>query len=152
MPRRDDGTPPTSARPPRVLVASDLGPSSRHAIEIAVALADGLGAHLLLAYVLHVETMFHGPDATRAMLPIRVGALVALQHRVDHLRARHPATSLVLAEGDPAEQIVLASVQAGADLVVVGRRARGRGGWLRGRGVAERVLCACPVPVLVVPS
>ena len=60
------------------------------------------------------------------------------------------AVSLVIAEGDPTEQVIWAASQHEADLIVMSSHGRGAIGRFASGSVADRVMRHAPLPVMVV--
>jgi nucleotide-binding universal stress UspA family protein len=58
--------------------------------------------------------------------------------------------ALVIAEGDPTEQILWASAQHNADLIVMSSHGRGAVGRFASGSVADRVMRHAPLPVMVI--
>ncbi len=58
--------------------------------------------------------------------------------------------TLVIAEGDPTEQIITTSTQHNADLIVMSSRGRGAIGRFASGSVADRVMRHAPLPVCVI--
>ena len=127
-----------------VLVATDLSVTSWHALQSAADLASRLGARLT---VLHVVTPrpypYPVPPSDRAIEDAR-------SQLADEVASLGGGAEAMLREGSPAEGIVSAARDIGADLVVVGSRGdRGARRALLG-SVAEHVMRLSPVPVLTV--
>jgi nucleotide-binding universal stress UspA family protein len=123
-----------AARPKRVLLCFDGSELSRRALDAAAALV-GYGSTLAVANVAHDEA--HEAD------------LVLREAREDLLLRGLTATYLPLS-GDPADRLVQAALELGADLVVVGRRGRaGTPDRALGR-VSAGVVSRAPCDVLVV--
>ncbi|HEY7731686.1 MAG TPA: universal stress protein [Gaiellaceae bacterium] len=123
-----------AVRPKRVLLCFDGSELSRRALEAAAALV-GYGSTLAVANVAREET--HEAD------------LILREAREDLLHRGLTATYLPLF-GDPADRLVQAALELGADLVVVGRRGReGTPDGALGR-VSAGVVNRAPCDVLVV--
>lgn len=139
-------------RPPStILVAVDFGDASAHAVRLAGRLAAAFGAALRVVHadVLEVPAYF-----TREQIDgierERARARVTAEDDVRQFVARttaHPA-AVTMVEGAPAEVVLDAARDA--DLIVMGTHGRrGPSRWWLG-SVAERVVRAALVPVLVV--
>jgi nucleotide-binding universal stress UspA family protein len=135
----------------RILLATDLGPTSDLATDWAFEMARSNDATLLVVSVIDPRE-----------LPPPGGHLPA---RVDQVRDRREAAALVLVErgrrvgvpvtflvwtGDPAESIVAAAEAEDVDLVLVGAHGRGVLGRLVMGSVSEHVARRAPCPVLIV--
>lgn len=137
----------------RVLVTLDGSAVAEEALPFAGRLAESAGASLHLLHVVedggrqshpHGASPFAGGAGQDAE-----GYLKAVAAR---LHARGAAVSTSVRRGRPGPQIAEAAQADGADLVIMCSHGHtGRGGGAFG-GVADRVLHACHVPVLVVPA
>jgi nucleotide-binding universal stress UspA family protein len=135
----------------RVLVAADFGePAADAARWVARWLAPA--AELTLVHAVRVP---RAPGFLADLLPpspqlesnARRGAEQRLEELAAELGRERVRTSVRV--GAPAETVVAAAVELGADLVVVGPYGRRRGLGLALGSVAEQVLRLSPVPVLV---
>lgn len=135
----------------RVCVGTNFSPAAELAVQSAAALARSLGARLELVHVVHRPSLYarvlhrqsHGEDelVRRASEhvqqvagePVLAGLAVATHVRV----------------GTPDVELVTACRELGADLLVIGARARSSLGDLLVGSTAERVLRKAPVPVLL---
>lgn len=140
--------------PLKLLVAVDGSDHARRAIDAAAALAEhGCSLRVVLLNVREVAPVY-GPD-----MFIDWGALedaqLQQQHKLlaeaeAHARTRGlqllPSRS---AQGFPSDEIVAAARDAGADQIVMGTRGLGAMRSLFIGSVAQRVLHASPVPVLL---
>ncbi len=105
----------------------------RAALATAIALSERLDLRLVLAYV-------------RDGIPARRLARLAAEHGVGDRAEQRSGT------GDPAMLIGRIAAEEGADLIVVGARARGRlRRGLDGR-LADQLGSETPVPVLIAPA
>ncbi len=156
----------------RILYATDLSQTARHAVGYACTLADRFQAEVTMLHVIadKVEEISAGAGIDivdrlprgghRAFNKEQIGhAETALQQRVAEttaaLKNRMPVCPLSSARvqvevGDPVEAVVRAATDENFDLVVMGTH--GHGG-LEGKllgSVAAGVVRRCPVPVMVV--
>jgi nucleotide-binding universal stress UspA family protein len=124
----------------RLLVATDFGPASERAVEVAAQLAKTYGARITLLHAVGVETPTDSLDSARARLEeIAVG-----------VRKLAPECDVVERRGHTWSEIADEAARGGYDLVVVGTHDRSPlFMWLRG-SVAEQVLRASLPPVLSV--
>jgi nucleotide-binding universal stress UspA family protein len=137
-----------------VLCATDFSDNAAAALDRAVALARAAKAKILLVHVTPVPAHAGG---------VRLAG--EAPHDFDHetradvienlKRFGQPAmeagveTEPVLRQGDPAEEILRAAQQVGADLIVMGRHRQAPNHWFLG-SVAEHVVRKTSCPVLVV--
>jgi nucleotide-binding universal stress UspA family protein len=136
--------------PKTVLAAVDFGDASARALTIAGVVASTFGARLR---ALHAERFEPPPYFTIEQIErLKDERRVAQAAATDHLTQFASATSsynveTVVVDESPVDAILEAS--ATADLIVVGTHGRrGPGRWWLG-SVAERVVRAATVPVLV---
>ena len=137
-----------------VLVAVDFSGCSRGAFDLGTALARGLNARLTVLHVSpHYATTGEWADtpAPASADPARWRALhEALRELAD--RSEDPVSSILVREGDPAEEILAYAALAGADFLVLGTHGRrGLGRWMAG-SVTERVARTARCPVIAVPQ
>ena len=137
----------------KILLPTDFGPSSISAAAYAGALARGLNASVHLVHVLEepltkrVGWHLPPPDAQDQLYHecrAKLAALAATLHR--------PADRITIEvrTGTPAEAIVDAAVDYGADLVVMSTPGRVGLPHLLRESVADRVIRAARCPVLAV--
>jgi nucleotide-binding universal stress UspA family protein len=109
---------------------------ARAAAQLAAALAARLGLRLVLVHV-HAA---HGPPAREEREP----GIERMAHELGgEIEAR-------VIRGDPAEALARAAADEGADVIVLGARARGSRRQLR-CGLAYELEAATDVPVLIAP-
>lgn len=134
----------------RILLATDLLPTSEGAACQALDLAHDLGADLLVLSVI---------DPTSGRLPgragdridqVRSGRELAAQGLVSRGRASGVRVSFLIWEGSPGEAIVDVATSEEVDMVVVGSHGRGPMSRLLIGSVSEYVVRSAPCPVLVV--
>jgi nucleotide-binding universal stress UspA family protein len=136
----------------RILLAVDQTGSSEHAATEAIARAGAAGADLLVLSVVEPHNL-HLPggriqrvDQERDRLTAGAQAIVLRARRVGVT-----ATWLIW-EGDPAEAILDAAVSEGADLIVLGSRARTNLRRLILGSVSSEVARRAGCEVVVVPG
>jgi nucleotide-binding universal stress UspA family protein len=137
--------------PADILVAVDFGGPSARALTVAGALAMRFGATLTVAYaeIFEPPAYFTTEQIGRYQAQNREARSAARTHLLG-FAAEHTAAPVeaVILEMPPAEAVLAAAT--GKDLIVMGTHGRrGPGRWWLG-SVAERVVRAAPVPVLVV--
>lgn len=147
----------------RVLVPIDRSALSRKALPLAAQLAAANGAQILLLHVLPPPPLFGpvGPHIGAELAQIytepdyemRTQSLAELQSIGKELYERYGVTvSCDVRAGLPAEAIVDLAEQRHVDLVVMGTHGySGLRRWALG-SVADKVLHACPTPLILVRS
>jgi nucleotide-binding universal stress UspA family protein len=146
---RTHGTPQPQVR--RILLATDLSPTTDPATDWAFALARTNDAALLVVSVIDPHDLRLPGGRPKA----RVDQVREARERVAHAlveRGRNvgvPVTFLVWT-GDPGESIVAAAEAEEVDTVVVGAHGRGAIGRLLMGSVSEHVARHAPCPVLIV--
>jgi nucleotide-binding universal stress UspA family protein len=141
----------TRTAPPRILVAVDFGEASASALWVAAGLAARAGGRVS---VLHAETLEAPPYFTPGQLDAlerdRRAARAGAEAFTREFAAAHglAGAEAIVVDGPPADAILERA--AAADLLVLGTHGyRGARRWWLG-SVAERVVRAATVPVLVV--
>lgn len=137
--------------PPRtILVAVDFGEASARAVALAATLASEFGAKLRAVHAERFEPppYFTFEQIARLEAERRAGQTAAVHHLARFAGSAGAATvDPVVVDGPPVEAIL--ETAAGADLIVMGTHGRrGPGRWWLG-SVAERVVRAARIPVLV---
>jgi len=136
-----------------LLVPTDFGPSSTRALQMALDLAASLGAELTIAHVIEVPVYAYpgfSVSAIDMLSGIEEAARKSLHDLVESVKGRMPGVKSTLRTGSTAEEILAASGETGADLIVMGTHGRrGVAHALLG-SVAERVVQRSMVPVLTV--
>jgi nucleotide-binding universal stress UspA family protein len=136
-----------------ILVSTDFSPSSSNAIELAITLATQFDAELTLMHVWdlpvypYMELTVGTADVTAS---IERAATECLETQLKKVQARLPRAKSKLMMGLPWQQIVEASKECKADLLVMGTHGRrGIEHALMG-SVAEKLVRLSPIPVLTV--
>jgi len=145
LPRSADAADSPRQAPPHlrtILLATDLGAGSAELLRLACAMARDPDARLL---VLHVRPNLRPVVAygrARVQLTHPSEDAEQLGARLRQLQATDPAVHLehLLAEGDPATEILRAAKERGCDLIVLG---------LQGRTGLERLLTGGVVDVVL---
>ncbi len=140
--------------PHRIVVATDFHEAATRALDMAVAIAQGCGAELILVHAYDVPPLVYADplvagSAGQIADDLEMHAKRQLRALAEGLASRVGPVSTVAAQGAPAECILKTVRKTGADLVVVGTH--GRHGLPRAvlGSTAERLVRTSPVPVLV---
>jgi nucleotide-binding universal stress UspA family protein len=138
-----------------ILVASDFGSSSSHAVELAVQLATRFAARLTVLHVVPeplplyaVEAPLVGEPSTRESR--ERGAKRDLDGYLASLPEHAPLCEGVVRFGDPAHEILAHADETSCSLIVVGTHGRRNLARVLLGSVAETVVRSSPVPVLTV--
>jgi nucleotide-binding universal stress UspA family protein len=136
----------------RILVATDFTESSKPAVETARALAEKLGATLLLMNAWEPPIVPYPGAQPPPPDELRAWSEASLDFELSELRKRGARVEPVLRCGVPWEQIPTTAKELGADLVVLGTHGhRGFKRFVLG-STADRVVRSSEVPVMVVPA
>src|SRR4051812_32589216 len=134
-----------------ILVPLDRSPFGERVLPLAASLAELLDAKLVLVEAISVH-VFPGADATPAQVRAADEAAAYLLDIAGRLRARGLGVETAIPYGNPVEEILQEISIRNADLVVMATHGRsGLGRWVYG-SVAEGVLHASPVPVLLLQA
>jgi nucleotide-binding universal stress UspA family protein len=135
----------------RVLLATDLSPTSGLATEWAFELARRNDAALLVVSVIdpHDLTKPGGGFHTRVD-QVRDRREAIAQRLVERGRSLGVSVTFLVWTGDPGESIVEAAVSEAVDVILVGAHTRGTLGRLLMGSVSEHVARHAPCPVLIV--
>jgi nucleotide-binding universal stress UspA family protein len=132
-----------------ILVPTDFGEASSHALDLGLEIAEKFGSKLTLVHVYEVPVMYsEGIDWP--IEPFELEAKRELDAVHAGVKARHAATNAVLGRGPAWEGILEVAREQGVDLIVMGTH--GRRGLSRALlgSQTERVVRLSPVPVLTV--
>jgi nucleotide-binding universal stress UspA family protein len=136
-----------------ILVGDDGTPEAERALDVAIALAQSLGAKLIVLGVIappspESEAEGYGLEtAPQARQRIETKLLGKVHTAINRSGIE---VAVEILEGKPDEVIVKRAEEDSADLVVVGRREIGRvRQWLEG-STSESLVRHCPISVLVV--
>jgi nucleotide-binding universal stress UspA family protein len=140
----------------RIVVATDGSPGAARAVDVAAGLAKTTGSELVILTI--------GGNITGAKLrkladtggdlsnTLELAAnRILSQAKKCALRAGVLAVDVQTAWGDPAEAIIDAIRRKKADILVVGRRGRGRLSGLLLGSVSQKLASLAPCNVMVVP-
>jgi universal stress protein A len=133
-----------------ILFATDFSAQSETAFPLAVALARDYGARLLIAHVRPVPTVAYS-EGNIAMIEPEGGREDVRAH-LKEFDPKDPriAVEYLIAEGDPAIELLDMARKSACDFIVMGTH--GRTGIMRllAGSVAEQVMRHAPCPVLTV--
>jgi nucleotide-binding universal stress UspA family protein len=136
----------------RILLAWDDSKPARRALDLAIDLARRYEAEIVAASVAHspahAETEADRVESVGAARLHLVESLASVRDRAD--RVGVPLEHVVIEGEHPAEDLLSYAHEHGFDLVVVGHHRGGRTGRFLLHGLAERLVDASSVPVLVV--
>lgn len=149
------------APPRRILVPTDFSAASERALDYALELGKKLSASLQLCHCALqpdyelADLVSPGMRTAAAALIEKAMAIADAAHaELDALAARKSAQGVpiaaVMLSGRPADAIVAAARQWGANLIVIGSRSRPGVRHVLLGSVAEKVVRAASCPVLVV--
>lgn len=138
-----------------ILCATDLATTPRAVIDTAATLAKSVGASLTFMHVLRPPVFPAGQDlnaTTMARLQKhgRASALTALQKLSGRTWREGIQTTLLLRDGDAAEQILRTSRATKAKFIVMGTHGRRGMSRLFMGSVAQRVVVGAPCAVVTV--
>ena len=125
------------------------GEESADALALGAELSERLGLRLVLAHAVDGIDGIGGDDESVTMKASRVGAERRLTRLADENGIADRAERRV-AVGEPAALLGQIAAEEGADVIIVGARARG---WRKRleSALAEELGTATPVPVLIAP-
>lgn len=136
----------------RILVAWDGSRPARRALDVAIDLARRYDADLVAVSVAyspaHAETESDRIESVEAARTFLEQSLVAVRDRADRIGV--PLEHAVVEGDHPPEDLLEFAHAHGFDLVVAGHHCGGRVGRFFLHGVAERLVAASDLPVLIV--
>ena len=135
--------------PRRILVGYDGSKESEKALDAAVDLAKASGGGLIVQHVIALGAEAYAAGAIDVEA-IESAVSAMLDQAVGRARTSGVAATKVLSQGEVAATILREAEQRGVDLVVVGSIGRGRMARILLGSVADKIVHASPVPVLVV--
>jgi nucleotide-binding universal stress UspA family protein len=146
---------PTGPMPPswirRILLATDLSPTSAPATNEAFEAARRLGAELLIVSVIDTASLRLPGGRFRARVDqVRERRQAAAQELVQRGRREGIPVTFLVWEGEPGEAILEAAHAERADMIILGSHGRGPLGRLLLGSVSQHVLRLAQVPVVVV--
>jgi nucleotide-binding universal stress UspA family protein len=134
-----------------ILVPTDFGEPSRVGLDLALELAQRVGAALTLVHSYDVPVyVYEGMllATTDLQTSFEAAARTQFDEALAELRLKFPAATGLLRNGVTWEQILATAAQVNADLIVMGTH--GRKGIKRALlgSVAEKVVRMSPIPVM----
>ncbi len=136
----------------KIMIAVDNGPPATRAIDVAVGLAEQVGAKVCLVHVFDPSRSFY-PEIQ--VLDER--SVSRLKHEGEHILQtacdrvpKHIKVERVLLEGEPSEGILDFARQWHADLIAIGNDSRGRIAHFLLGSTADAVIRRAPCPVMTV--
>lgn len=133
-----------------VLAATDLSPASQPALDLAVRLAVESGARLSVVHTCEVPGADEYALPADFLCPLVERARARLEELLAPIRGTCPGARAMVRVGAPAEQILAAAEEVGADLIVMSTHGRSGVAHALMGSVAERVIQRSPVPALTV--
>lgn len=134
----------------KIVVATDLGPASDRALDMAVGLAKRDDAEVIVVHVVEPFTLPYPIALMPDPVTLEGAASRAVEEEVRRFRERLRSIRGKTLIGDPASAVMAFCEQEAPDLLVIGTHGRrGPSRWLLG-SVAEKVVRASRVPVLTV--
>jgi nucleotide-binding universal stress UspA family protein len=140
----------------QIMVATDGSEGGNRAVDVAAEIAKAIGGQLLIVTIgdrLSGEQMRQLARAegniADVIESISNQILIQARHRAERVGA--PSIKIHAGRGDPAEEIIETARRENADVIVVGRRGRGRLTGLLLGSVSQKVVTLAPCVVIVVP-
>jgi nucleotide-binding universal stress UspA family protein len=133
-----------------LVVPVDFEKASLKALDLAKDLGARLGAEVVVVHVYQVP-LFTYPGLEPSLLPtFTVEIAAAAKRAVEKLSDAHGGLRAVLREGDPSTEIIAASKELGAEMIVMGTHGRSGFAHVFLGSVAEKIMRESNVPVLTV--
>jgi nucleotide-binding universal stress UspA family protein len=135
-----------------VLAPIDFGQPAQAALDLALSMASSSAAKLTLFHAYAILVPIYSEAAWVPTAALEREGRQALDEALSKTKKLYANTDAILGCGDPAQEIVMAAMKLGVDLIVMGTHGRqGLSRVLLG-SVAEKVVRLSPVPVLTVPG
>ncbi len=135
----------------KVLLATDLSPSSGPATNEAFDAARRLRANLLVVSVIEARSLrLPGGRFGARVDQVREGRQAAAQELIERGRRDGVVVTFLVWEGEPGEAILEAAKAEQVDMIVLGSHRRGPTGRLPLGSVSQDVVRQAAVPVVVV--
>ena len=136
----------------KILLATDLSPTSGPATNEAFDLAQRLGAHLLVVSVIDTSApRLPGARFAPRVDQVRDRRQASAQELVQRGRREGVPVTFLVWEGEPGDSILEAARAEDADMVILGSHGRGPIGRLILGSVSQYVAQHALIPVVVVP-
>ncbi len=135
----------------KIMVATGGSPWSEEAVRYAVELSKLLKAKLFIVTVVQYPSILEDMSvAIPVKEELRRKGEEILEAAAKEAESKGVDFELVLKEGEPAESVVVASIEKGIDLLVIGSRAKK--GILRESigAIANKIAATAPCPVVIV--
>lgn len=149
-----------------ILIALDYEPSAQFVAETGYAIANGLGAKVVLLHVVADQVYYTNPEYSPVMgftgfssssitEQVGVSQLKMASQDYLHITKHHLGDddiNTMVVEGDTADSIIEAAVATDAGMIVMGSHSRrGLDKMLMG-SVAEDVLKKATIPLVIIPT
>ena len=138
-----------------ILVPTDFHESSERALAVALDLAVQFESEVMLLHAAWLPPYYYAAYAEGLAWPLdelEGQAKTALDAAVTKAKERYPKIVGSLTAGEPWQQILEASKERGADLIVMGTHGRRGVSRIFLGSVAEKVVRLSPIPVLTVST
>lgn len=139
----------------KILLATDLGPCSDAATEMALELATRFKSQLTLVHVCEIPTYVYGGmgfSPVDLLTPVLEAAAASLATVLAKVQKTHPHATSVLKKGNPGATLLDAAEELTPDLIVIGTHGRRGPSHLLLGSVAETMVQRAEVAVLTVRS
>jgi nucleotide-binding universal stress UspA family protein len=136
----------------RIMIAVDNGPPAARAVDVAVRLAEQVGAKVCLVHVFDPSRAFYSEIQVmdeRILSKLKQDGEHILQTACDRV-PKHLKVERVLLDGEPSEGILDFAREWHADLIVLGNDSRGRLAHFLLGSTADAVIRRAPCPVMTV--
>jgi nucleotide-binding universal stress UspA family protein len=144
-------SPNLPGRTTRLLLATDLSPTSAAATNEAFEVASRLRAELLIVSVIDTASLrLPGGRFLARVDQVRERRQAAAQELVQRGRREGIPVIYLVWEGEPGESILEAANAEGADMIILGSHGRGTLGRLLLGSVSQHVVKLAAVPVVVI--
>jgi nucleotide-binding universal stress UspA family protein len=137
----------------RVLIPTDGSDCSLRAAEFGISLAKVLGARIFVIYAIDpviLEELARGLEEKEVEKELREKGARYLNYVVGLAEKEGLKAEIILAKGEPHDQIVYCAKSKGVDMIVMGTYGRRGTKRILIGSVTERVIEYTPCPVLVV--
>ena len=151
LPLQGAGDPGLAASVRKILLATDLSPTSGPATDEAFDVARRLGAHLLVVSVIDTSApRLPGGRFAPRVDQVRDRRQASAQELVQRGRREGVPVTFLVWEGDPGDSILEAACAEDAGMVILGSHGRGPIGRLLLGSVSRHVVRHAGIPVVIV--